>query len=262
MFNRDNCKFRFATHLFSTELSQLQDGKVLMGRKFRISPNCPLNRNVKDTTLTQDFCTQLDSLMKTLAKTEPQFIRCLAPSSSGSVRDFSRSLVSQQLRSLQILDTVRVMASGFSYRVKFQKFYQQYGCLMINHGGGQLDMRIALVQLGQTLQTIYESVRPHFSRQLSVCDSHVLLSECGRQFLEQLRAGKRNNAAKTVQTWWRSVTAAARVTLDNPASQLVLDVNRNCASTPDMLQLPDVDVDMLKLTCQFLGKDWVRINLT
>ena len=245
MFSRDSCKFRFATHLFTTELRQIQDGKVPIGRNFRISPNCNLNSNVTDTTFTQDFCTQLDGLLRTLVQTEPQFIRCLAPSYSGLMQDFSRSLVSQQIKSLQIVETVRMMSSGFSYRVKFQQFYQRYGCLMISHGD-HLNLRTALVQLGHTLQTIYESVRPHFVRQMSVCDRHVMMSEHGRQFLEQLRAGKRNNAARTVQTWWRSSAATARVRMDT--------------SRPHSHQLAGVDVDMLKLTCQFLGKDWVRTN--
>ena len=110
--------------------------------------------------------------------------------------------------------------------------------------GDPLDMRAALVQLGHTLQTIYESVRPHFGRQMSVCERHVMMSEHGRQFLEQLRAGKRNTAARAIQTWWRTAADAAKDRLE--------------ASKTELKYLDGVDVDMLKLTCQFLGKDWVR----
>ena len=244
MFSRDSCKFRFATHLFTTELSKMQDENIQAGRKLRISANSNCNGTMNDTTFTQDFCMQLDGLLRTLVQTEPQFIRCLAPSYSGLLQDFDRSLVSQQLKTLQIIETVHIMSGGFSYRAKFHQFYQRYRCLMIDQGD-PLDMRTALVHLGQTLQTIYESVRPHFGRQISVCERHVMMSEHGRQFLEQLRAGKRNNAARAIQSWWRTAAATAKARLET--------------SKTELKQLDGVDVDMLKLTCQFLGKDWVRI---
>ena len=241
MFSKDNCKFRFASHLFSTELCQAQEENISPETKFRISPVS--NESMSKTTFTQDFCSRLDGLLRTLVQTEPQFIRCLTPNYTGLPKDFNRSLISQQLKTLQILETIQIMSNGFPYRVKFFPFYQRYRCLMIGQGI-YLDLRTALVHLSHTLQTIYESVSPDFVRQMRVCERHVMLAEHGRQFLEQLRAGKRNKAARTIQTWWRTSLAATR--------------DRIMTRRKESKHLDGVDVDMLKLTCQFLGKDWVR----
>jgi dachs protein len=42
---------------------------------------------------------------------------------------FDRQTVVQQLRSLQVLETVHLMAGGFSHRMKWRAFKTRYHCL-------------------------------------------------------------------------------------------------------------------------------------
>ena len=221
MFRKENCKFRFATHLFSTELNTVYDESPTAETKFRISQFGAALR----TTYTQEFCSRLDGLLKTLVLSEPQFIMCLAPNYSGKVQDFNKPLVTQQLKSMEITETLRIMSTGFSYRMRLSEFRARYSCLLMMC----VDLVSSVTTLISTLDTMYQSVRL-----LTVCDRHVLMSGQGRQLLDKLRTGKRSRAARSIQVWWKG-----RVRMTESRHMI------------------GVDMDMLKLTCEFLGKDWV-----
>ena len=137
VFSKENCQFGFASHLFSNELRSLANSSKPRGACFRISPSSNTNSN-SDTllngdepvsTLTQDFHTRLDNLLRTLVHAKPHFVRCLKPNEHGSSCDFDRNLVTNQVRSLQILETVTLMHSGFPHRMRFKAFNNRYKSL-------------------------------------------------------------------------------------------------------------------------------------
>jgi myosin heavy subunit len=57
---------------------------------------------------------------------KPHFIRCLRPNEQESSSEFRRGFVIQQVRSLQILETVNLMAGGFPHRMRFKNFNARY----------------------------------------------------------------------------------------------------------------------------------------
>merc|ERR1712062_800968 len=129
VFARDNCQFGFATHLFGNELKSLNSSEA-RGASFRISPTSN-SHNSNDTmlygdepvsTLTQDFHTRLDNLLRTLVHAKPHFVRCLRPNEHYSFTEFDRTCVTDQVRSLQVLETVNLMHSGFPHRMRFKAF--------------------------------------------------------------------------------------------------------------------------------------------
>ena len=136
VFSRDNCQFGFATHLFGNEIKALAQQPATMaatnprGISFRISPtsnatnpeNQLLNGEEPVSTLTQDFHTRLDNLLRTLVHAKPHFVRCIRPNEHDSLIEFDRAHVAQQIRSLQILETVNLMAKGFPHRMRFKAF--------------------------------------------------------------------------------------------------------------------------------------------
>ena len=106
VFGKDNCQFGFASHLFATELRNLQNNQP-RGACFRISPTAGTSANsaISDTllngdepvsTLTQDFHTRLDNLLRTLVHAKPHFVRCLRPnehySFTGNFQNFKLRL--------------------------------------------------------------------------------------------------------------------------------------------------------------------------
>lgn len=81
VFHKSSCTFGFATHLFGVELKALYNHEVVpRGLSFRISPTAHTdlqNGNEPVSTLTQDFHTRLDNLLRTLVHARPHFIRCI-----------------------------------------------------------------------------------------------------------------------------------------------------------------------------------------
>lgn len=71
-----------------------------------------LNGDDPVSTLTQDFHTRLDNLLRTLVHAKPHFIRCVRANNSETPGHFDRSVVSRQVRALQVLETVNLMAGG------------------------------------------------------------------------------------------------------------------------------------------------------
>jgi len=75
------------------------------GVRFRISPTSHtdlLNGDDPISTLTQDFHTRLDNLLRTLVHAKPHFIRCVRANATEQPGLFDRATVSRQVRALQV----------------------------------------------------------------------------------------------------------------------------------------------------------------
>ena len=142
VFYKQSCQFGFATHLFGSELKVLYagsggaaaaaDGGVPRGVRFRISPTSHtdlLNGDDPVSTLTQDFHTRLDNLLRTLVHAKPHFVRCVRANAAEQPGLFDRSVVSRQIRALQVLETVNLMAGGYPHRMRFKAFNARYKML-------------------------------------------------------------------------------------------------------------------------------------
>lgn len=97
VFHKTSCTFGFATHLFGMQLKTMfnQDGSP-RGLSFRISPTAhndlQAGSQEPSSTLTQDFHTRLDNLLRTLVHARPHFIRCIKVSyreGEGQTRSYS-----------------------------------------------------------------------------------------------------------------------------------------------------------------------------
>ncbi|KAH0946296.1 hypothetical protein HN011_002611 [Eciton burchellii] len=120
VFYKHTCSFGFATHLFGSELKALYaSDTVPRGVSFRISPTSHtdlLNGDEPISTLTQDFHTRLDNLLRTLVHARPHFVRCIRSNSTETPMHLDRGVTMRQIRSLQVLETVNLMAGGKTTR--------------------------------------------------------------------------------------------------------------------------------------------------
>merc|ERR1719450_1070445 len=80
----------------------------------------------KFTSVTSIFSKALKKLMKTLAATEPYFVRCVNPNKQKSKEVFVRQVVEDQLRSGGILEALRVLKLGYPTRVEYNVLYARY----------------------------------------------------------------------------------------------------------------------------------------
>ncbi|KAI8117599.1 Myosin-I heavy chain [Lucilia cuprina] len=209
VFYKLTCNFGFATHLFGSELKALYAlQSVPRGLSFRIAPTSHtelLNGDEPVSTLTQDFHTRLDNLLRTLVHARPHFVRCIRSNSSEAAGCFERMTVVKQIRSLQVLETVNLMASGFPHRMRFKQFNARYRMLapfhVIRRNEDKMEECCNII-----LQYAMENppvVEGSVTLAWAPGKRHVFLSEGIRQHLEHLRTEIRNKSATLIQATWR-----------------------------------------------------------
>ncbi|CAG5897084.1 unnamed protein product [Menidia menidia] len=81
-------------------------------------------------TLSGQFRTSLDSLMKALSACQPFFIRCFKPNNEKQSEVFDRELCTRQLRYSGMMDTIRIRRLGYPVRHNFGDFLRRYRVLL------------------------------------------------------------------------------------------------------------------------------------
>ncbi|KAL1417428.1 hypothetical protein MTO96_006171 [Rhipicephalus appendiculatus] len=210
VFHRSSCAFGFATHLFGSELKALfADGVAPRGVSFRVSPTAHTELQNGDepvSTLTQDFHTRLDNLLRTLVHAKPHFVRCIRANKHEQAGHFERTVVMKQLRALQVLETVNLMAGGLPHRMRFKAFNVRYRLLAPfkilkkTEDKAVGDCKLILEYFSQTIDNVKLS---NAAVNWALGKRHIFLSENARQQLELLREARRHAAALLIQAVWR-----------------------------------------------------------
>lgn len=94
-------------------------------------------------TVAQRHKEQLSSLMAQLHSTHPHFVRCILPNHKKRPKQFSASLVLDQLRCNGVLEGIRIARTGFPNRLPFAEFRQRYEVLCQNMPTGYLEGQTA-----------------------------------------------------------------------------------------------------------------------
>lgn len=210
VFYKHNCNFGFATHLFGSELKALYSiENVPRGVSFRISPTSHtdlLNGDEPVSTLTQDFHTRLDNLLRTLVHARPHFVRCIRSNSQETSNRFDRATVMRQIRSLQILETVNLMAGGFPHRMRFKAFNTRYR-LLAPFARLQRTEEKVMDDCNLILEHVVDLMTKHqnvvIGTSWAIGKRHIFLGESIRQHLEKLRNDTRQKSATLIQATWR-----------------------------------------------------------
>lgn len=209
VFYKHTCNFGFATHLFGSELKALYAVEnVPRGLSFRIAPTSHtdlLNGDEPVSTLTQDFHTRLDNLLRTLVHARPHFVRCIRSNMAEMSDRFERQTIVKQIRALQVLETVNLMASGFPHRMRFKLFTARYRMLAPfrllrrNDDKALEDCKLILQNALENLPIVDGPVTLSWAPG----KRHVFLSEGIRQHLEKMRTDVRVRSAVCIQAVWR-----------------------------------------------------------
>eukprot|EP00398_MALV-I-01_sp_L67-1_P000697 gene697-603_t len=92
------------------------------------SPQKPQGKK-KVITVSNEFKTQLDDLMKIVKSTDPHFIRCIKPNGEQLPDIYDRSSVCEQLRYGGVLQAVKVSRAGYPVRSKHAESWLDYKVL-------------------------------------------------------------------------------------------------------------------------------------
>lgn len=208
VFSKQNCNFGFVSHLFAQENKPVAGdvGSGPHGLKHRILPNSSdFKRNGTRGTLSSDFQTKLDNLLKTLMHSKPHFVLCLKSNDRGEMDQFDGDVIIRQLRSLQVLETIHLMAGGIPHRMRYKSFNNRYKIFFGHTKPYQLDTQQDQCKaiLNSFLKAMDESKLPYVSTQWMYGKKHIFFSEGTRQQLEAMRAERINKAAAIIQAYWK-----------------------------------------------------------
>jgi myosin V len=84
----------------------------------------------KSKTVGQQFKDQLHSLIASVEKTDPHYIRCLKPNDAAKPKMLTRKRLTEQLRYGGVLEAVRVARAGYPVRLTHAAFFQRYRMLL------------------------------------------------------------------------------------------------------------------------------------
>ena len=87
------------------------------GRYVTVKPRTP--------TVAANFSESLLSLIDTMSRCNPFFVRCVKPNSEKAPMTFNKAVVLDQLRYTGMLETIRIRKLGFPIRVKFPYFIER-----------------------------------------------------------------------------------------------------------------------------------------
>ncbi|KAM4579754.1 myosin IEb [Odontesthes bonariensis] len=173
---------------------------------------------------------QANSLVQTLMKCTPHYIRCIKPNETKRPRDWEENRVRHQVEYLGLRENIRVRRAGYAYRRPFSKFLHRYAILTretwprwrgeerqgVLHLLSSVNMDQDQFQLGKTKVFI------------KAPESLFLL--------EEMRERKYNGYARVIQKAWRKHIAVRKyVKMREEASDVLLNkkerrrnsINRN-----------------------------------
>ncbi|CCD71914.1 Unconventional myosin-IXa-like [Caenorhabditis elegans] len=93
----------------------------------------------KPSSVSKQFEYSLTRLMSTLANATPYFIRCIKSNNDKIANHFDDNIILRQLRYTGMLETVRIRRAGYSVRIEYPSFVQQYRILLRNGRDSTVD---------------------------------------------------------------------------------------------------------------------------
>ncbi|KAM8870138.1 myosin IEb [Spinachia spinachia] len=192
--------------------------------------NLEVEKRGRPTTASSKIKKQANSLVQTLMKCTPHYIRCIKPNETKRPRDWEDNRARHQVEYLGLRENIRVRRAGYAYRRAFNKFLLRYAILTketwprwsgeerqgVLHLLNSVHMDQDQFQLGKTKVFI------------KAPESLFLL--------EEMRERKYNGYARVIQKAWRKHIAVRKyVKMREEASDVLLNkkerrrnsINRN-----------------------------------
>ncbi|KAK6169157.1 hypothetical protein SNE40_020262 [Patella caerulea] len=175
----------------------------------------------KTATVAASFGQSLLSLIDTMTRCNPYFVRCIKPNTTKTPMKFDDNVILTQLQYTGMMETVRIRKMGFPIRVKFPHFIERYRCLL---KGAKLPARdlpsevcakILLTQgplhaeqyqIGATKVFMKEEFEHHIDIEAAkiMKDAVIRIQKCTRTFLARNRFKKSRGAATKLQAAFRT----------------------------------------------------------
>ncbi|XP_013910939.1 PREDICTED: unconventional myosin-Ie-like [Thamnophis sirtalis] len=161
---------------------------------------------------------QANTLVSTLMKCSPHYIRCIKPNETKKSRDWEESRVKHQVEYLGLQENIRVRRAGYAYRRVFQKFLQRYAILTRETWPcWRGDERQGVVHLMRSVNMDPDQFQLGRTKVFIKAPESLFL-------LEEMRERRYDGFARVIQKAWRKHVAVRRnMQMRDEASNLVLN---------------------------------------
>ncbi|KAK7507605.1 hypothetical protein BaRGS_00001540, partial [Batillaria attramentaria] len=177
------------------------------GRYVTLKPRTP--------TVAASFNESLLSLIDTMSRCHPFFVRCVKPNTTKSAMLFEDQVVSDQLRYTGMLETIRIRKMGYPIRIKFPIFIQRYRCLL----RGQVIRQSHLPS--EVCAMILATLGPSYKDQYQIGATKVFMKETFEIHIDEEAATIQRDAAIRIQTRTRAFLARNKFLKARAASRKI-----------------------------------------
>ncbi|KAK2845218.1 hypothetical protein Q5P01_011877 [Channa striata] len=192
--------------------------------------NLEAEKRGRPTTASSKIKKQANSLVQTLMKCTPHYIRCIKPNETKRPRDWEENRVRHQVEYLGLRENIRVRRAGYAYRRVFNKFLHRYAILTKETWPRwRGEERQGVLHLLNSVNMDQD--------QFQLGKAKVFIKAPESLFLlEEMRERKYNGFARVIQKAWRKHIAVRKyVKMREEASDILLNkkerrknsINRN-----------------------------------
>ncbi|XP_060905434.1 myosin IEb [Labrus mixtus] len=192
--------------------------------------NLEAEKKGRPSTASTKIKKQANSLVQTLMKCTPHYIRCIKPNETKKPRDWEETRVKHQVEYLGLRENIRVRRAGYAYRRVFNKFLQRYAILTKESWPKwRGEQRQGVLHLLKSVHMDQD--------QFQLGKTKVFIKAPESLFLlEEMRERKYNGYARVIQKAWRKHIAVRKfVKMREEASDVLLNkkerrrnsINRN-----------------------------------
>ncbi|KAM4567986.1 myosin IEb [Fundulus diaphanus] len=215
--------------LFNDIIELMQSSEFLFIRAL-FPENLEAEKRGRPSTASSKIKKQANSLVQTLMKCTPHYIRCIKPNETKRPRDWEENRVRHQVEYLGLRENIRVRRAGYAYRRVFNKFLHRYAILTRQTWPEwKGDQRQGVMHLLNSVNMDQD--------QFQLGKAKVFIKAPESLFLlEEMRERKYNGYARIIQKAWRKHIAVRKyVKMREEASDVLLNkkerrrnsINRN-----------------------------------
>ncbi|XP_044315242.1 unconventional myosin-VIIa isoform X2 [Drosophila rhopaloa] len=176
----------FSEDIFVKDLSKFQDPQF-------VNSNYPRGSSKSKCTVSDNFRSQLQSLIDVLQHTKTWYVRCIKPNLLKRPNNYNNSLVLDQLKYLGVVDIIRIRREGFPIHLSHEDFINKYKCLMQNKS-----FEYSHKYITDIMETTYLT-----NTEWQIGKTKIFLRSVIYELLEDKRKEKIYKNAVTIQKYWK-----------------------------------------------------------
>uniref|UniRef100_A0A667ZH17 Osteoclast-stimulating factor 1 n=1 Tax=Myripristis murdjan TaxID=586833 RepID=A0A667ZH17_9TELE len=180
--------------------------------------NLEAEKRGRPSTASSKIKKQANTLVQTLMKCTPHYIRCIKPNETKRPRDWEEKRVRHQVEYLGLRENIRVRRAGYAYRRVFSKFLQRYAILTKETWPRwRGEERQGVLHLLNSVHMDQDQFQLGRTKVFVKAPESLFL-------LEEMRERKYNGYARVIQKAWRKHIAVRKyVKMREEASDILLN---------------------------------------